>query len=568
MQHRGHALELVPSEFDQVAIAGQKAAAATARILDRILLPEAARIAEAGDPDYRQYNDLSTVIRMTCCRNRFAFEAFWSPLRGRTMADDFRFVAACPAAFIYDRVGGRAKKQLLWGDHVRLTGSEAEGWVPVSSRKITGWMNAADLSLRRLLEIVFVDIGQGDGALVVTPDDQHLLVDAGEEDNLYRFLRWRYGRFQRPFSFAAAVISHPDSDHYKGFELIFADPNIHFGALHHNGLVEREGADTLGTRVDGFVTDIVQTRAALEALLADTARRGRKTYPNMLHGLMTSGRVGQVSSVSAADRYLPGFAPGDAPSGLAIEVLAPVLDLVGPAPRLPWFGDPGKTKNGHSVVLRLVYGQISVLLGGDLNIPAEHRLLRHYTGYGMPPREQDRSAVIEGARKVFRSDVAKACHHGSADFSDLFLQAVDPLVTVISSGDKEPHAHPRADALGAVGRWGRGARPLVFSTELARSAPEAIKQPFAFRQQLLAAEAARDAAPLGQQRERAQKKVDALLEHIERSVAVYGAINLRSDGRRIVMAQKVEAPSRVSGQWDVYLIEPDVAGVLRYRSKH
>jgi hypothetical protein len=34
------------------------------------------------------------------------------------------------------------------------------------------------------------------------------------------------------------------------------------------------------------------------------------------------------------------------------------------------------------------------------------------------------------------------------------------------------------------------------------------------------------------------------------------------------MAQKVEAPSRVSGQWDVYLIEPDAAGVLRYRSKH
>lgn len=484
------------------------------------------------------------------------------------MADDARFVAGCPTAFIHDSVGGAARKQLLWGDHVRLTGPEAGGWVPVFSRNVEGWMKTGDLSSRRLLEIVFVDIGQGDGALVVTPDDQHLLVDAGMEDNLYRFLRWRYGRFLRPFSFAAAVISHPDSDHYKGFRPIFDDANIRFEALHHNGLIERGGAHPLGPRADGFVTDVVQTHAALKDLLSDPAQRGRKIYPNMLHDLLASGRLGEATAVSSADRHLPGFAPGNTPSGLRIEVLAPVLDLSGPMPRLPWFGDLGKTKNGHSVVLRLVYGEISVLLGGDLNIPAEHRLLSHYTGYAMPPREEDRPAVIEGARKLFRSDVAKACHHGSADFSDLFLQAIDPLVTVISSGDDEPHAHPRADALGAVGRWGRGARPLVFSTELARSAKEVIKHPFVFRQQLLAAQAALAATPPGSERDRAQKKVDTLLGQIERSVAVYGAINLRSDGRHIVMAQKVEAPSRVSGQWDVYLITPDAAGVLRYQSKH
>jgi hypothetical protein len=65
-----------------------------------------------------------------------------------------------------------------------------------------------------------------------------------------------------------------------------------------------------------------------------------------------------------------------------------------------------------------------------------------------------------------------------------------------------------------------------------------------------------------------RKKVDNLLAQLERSISVYGAINLRSDGKCIVMAQKVEAPSRVSGQWDIYLLEPDAAGVLRYRSKH
>jgi beta-lactamase superfamily II metal-dependent hydrolase len=484
------------------------------------------------------------------------------------MADPKSFVATAPTAFIHETTAGKPKKQLLWGDYVRVTGVAVDGWVPVYSRKTSGWMKSADLSSQRLLEIVFVDIGQGDGALVVTPDDQHLIIDAGEEDNLYRFLRWRYDEFAQPFGFAAAVISHPDQDHYQGFAPIFAEPNVRFTALYHNGLVERTGDDALGPVSGGFVTDIVRSNDALKQLVGNPVARGAKRYPNLLHNLLSSGRLDHARADSSADQHLEGFAPGQTQSGFQIQVLSPVYDKTAPdqSPRLPWLGDLGKTKNGHSVVLRLVYGDISVMLGGDLNIPAEHRLLGHYTGYAMPPKDPDRAAIIEGARKVFRSDVAKACHHGSADFTDLFLQAVDPIVTVISSGDNEPHAHPRADALGAVGRWGRGGRPLVFSTELARSAAEVIKQPFVFRKALDEAYVALAKAKPGAQTERAQKKIDGLLAQIERSIAVYGAINLRSDGKRIVMAQKVEAPSRVSGQWDVYLLEPDAAGVLRYEA--
>jgi hypothetical protein len=42
--------------------------------------------------------------------------------------------------------------------------------------------------------------------------------------------------------------------------------------------------------------------------------------------------------------------------------------MVFPTIRLK-FGDDGKTKNGHSVVLRLKYREIRILMGGDLNIP-------------------------------------------------------------------------------------------------------------------------------------------------------------------------------------------------------
>jgi beta-lactamase superfamily II metal-dependent hydrolase len=476
--------------------------------------------------------------------------------------------AGFPTALIHDQPQGKATKQLLWGDYVAVDNNAAgpAGWVNVQSRGVTGWMASADLLDDRLLEIVFVDIGQGDGALVITPDDRHLIVDAGEEDNLYRFLRWRYGRFARPFTFDAAVISHSDQDHYGGFSPIFADPNIHFRAVYHNGIVERAGGDALGPRSGGFLTDVIETKQQLATLLANPAVVGSKKYPKMMSKLLADGRAADVKGVSSDDGHLPGFGPG-AP-GVEIQVLGPVRTPTpnGP-PRLKWFEDVGKTKNGHSVVLRLVYGEISVLLGGDLNSLSENHLLSSHTHYRVPPSEADRTAVIEGARRIFRSDVAKACHHGSADFTDLFLQAIDPLVTVISSGDDEPHSHPRADSLGGVGRWGRGSRPLVFSTELARSAPDSLKHPAVFRKALIDANRALNAAPPGPARTRAQAKVDKLMNQIDRSVAVYGAINLRSDGKRIVMAQKVEKPTRITGQWDVYVIEPDANGVLRYQSK-
>jgi len=100
----------------------------------------------------------------------------------------------------------------------------------------------------------------------------------------------------------------------------------------------------------------------------------------------------------------------------------------------------------------LKYGDLRVLLGGDLDTEAEEYLISKY------PNDNP-----------FRVDVAKACHHGSSEFSIDFLKKVKLYATVISSGDNENYSHPGADALGCVGRYTRSERPLVFSTELARS---------------------------------------------------------------------------------------------------
>lgn len=486
---------------------------------------------------------------------------------------DFAF-AGYPAPFIYGDDRKSKLQQLIWGDYVRITGEPQDGWVPVYSRRTPGWMREGELQEERLLEICFVDIGQGDGALLVLPDDEFMLVDAGESDNMLRFLSWRFNLRRNPervIRFRNAVISHPDKDHYKGFADLFKSKQFEFGTVFHNGIVERKGPESqaLGPTetVDGtrYLTEFVRDHATLEGLVGDAAIVGGKAYPRMLMAGIDNGAVQTTQGIRAKDGFLPGFEE-DKP--VRIEVLGPCTTEVGGVEMLKTFGDPGKTKNGHSVVLKLTYGQVRVMLGGDLNIPAELHLLREHVGVA-PADEEALEEYVEAARKVFQVDVAKACHHGSADFTSLYLRAVNPIATVISSGDDEPHAHPRPDALGAFGKFSRGERPLIFSTELARSARENIKSPDKLRQELNALMERRDDhEPGSPRRATIDQQIDKLLATIERSVAVYGMINLRTDGKSVLLAQKLEVKRGTGEEWDVHRLEQDGEGEFVYVAKH
>ena len=480
--------------------------------------------------------------------------------------------AGYPAPFIVDAPGGTRTQQLIWGDFVTLLEEDDGEWTKVRSRRTTGWMKKADLQAERLLEVNFVDIGQGDGTFVVTADDRFMLIDAGESDNMFRFLSWRFNLRRHPdrvITIPTTVISHPDQDHYKGLTHLFNSPQFRFESIYHSGLVERAGSPLLGPRIEHegrrYCTDVILIDAAMRALLNDPQKVGTRQYPKMLKAVVDAGRVSELRGISAADGHLSGFG-ADRP--LAIEVVAPVHEVVNGAPALRWFGDDGKTKNGHSVVLRFVYRDVTILLGGDLNIPAEEYLLGHYTGLD-PKDESAADALVAAARATFQADVAKACHHGSADFRDLFLRAVNAIATVVSSGDNESHAHPRPDALGAVGKHGRGERPLIFSTELARSTRENIKSPHRLRGEIADLAASVHAASTESAREAAQAALDTTLARLERSVAVYGLINLRTDGRRAILAQKLERPRPTTREeWDVHRLEPDEQGHLQYVSKH
>jgi beta-lactamase superfamily II metal-dependent hydrolase len=483
--------------------------------------------------------------------------------------------ATYPSAVVYKTPGKKMKRNavqhLIWGDWLKRLGPTQDEWVKVRARRENGWMHKDDIQKKRILEVNFVDIGQGDGCFIVTPRDKRIVIDAGEGDNMYRFLRWRFGGFRRKLTFESAIISHPDKDHYGGFEPLFSESKLHFGTIFHNGIVERAEKDSLGPRTKSgrprYLTDVIADQEALNKIISNQKKTGKKLYPNLLKLASDSGRVKDIRMLCSEDGFLQDYGPD---KDLSIQVLGPVPEK-GPhgERRLRWFGSVGKTKNGHSVILKVSYGLVTLLLGGDLNVTSEHYLLRHYTGLDPEPQSAvDEELLIRAARNTFESDIAKACHHGSVDFTELYLQAVNPVATVVSSGDNEPHSHPRPDALGAFGRYGRGHRPLILSTELARSAKENIKHPHHLRRRIKQLAEELDLAATESKKRAVRKRLDKELRKLERSIAVYGMINLRTDGKRVILAQKLERPRSKAEKWDIHQMQPGADGRLRYVAKY
>lgn len=485
--------------------------------------------------------------------------------------------AIYPSIFVknFKTVGGERVfsnvKHLLFGDWIGLELEnelpvyeviEGKKYVKVHARNRSGYILPNQIQFDRILEVNFIDVGQGDGCHIVTPDDKHFIVDAGASDNMFRFLKWRFNRTRSLNGFPNfdVVISHSDSDHYGGFARIFADPDgnavFKINKIFHNGIVEETGdyVNSLGTLIETegrqYLTDLCENQDSFDS------RVNSATNPGGYIALLKSCDAEKIGLNSNS-----GFLHQD--ERCNIEILGPVIKVIDGNQALPVFGDSaitkkGKTKNGHSIVLKLNIGKVRMLLGGDLNEPAEDYLLQSYTDVDIAmlreklndddisgeDRRQALEQLNEGidiAKRFFEVDIAKSCHHGSADFTSEFLRAVNPLATIISSGDNEPHSHPRPDTLGTIGKYSRGERSLIFSTELARSATEFIDL------------------------KKLKKKLEANPELTkERAVIVYGMINVRTDGKNIIIAQKLERPAP-RGEWDIHkLVWNNASEEFRY----
>ena len=453
---------------------------------------------------------------------------------------------------------GKTLCTLLWGDPLQEIERSGDR-VKVRARRRTGWLPASAVGDAGLLEIYVIDVGQGDGVLMRTPhDDAWHMIDAGiradrqmTRKGAANFVRWKFiDDLQRDrVALKNVVLTHPDADHYGGIIDLLS------GAL--------PDGRTFGIEVERFWHDGLRRFTDGEKLGALRSDTRRTSWPQPGFGLKEGGRfivelldgkthfgrpkrafagdfadlarlVGKlpkkVSRLAQADGWLPGYAP--APGTAALRVLGPVTEpLAGGGEGLRQLGSESITRNGHSVVLRVDYGQARILLTGDLNTESQRLLL------SAQPAEE------------FTVDVAKGCHHGSDDIDLRFVRAMAARATVISSGDNEDYAHPRPRILGASARYGREARaaggellpPLLYSTELARSVGLAFaahartlpepKQSFEPGQ----LEVDFDASPTGTYRRLSWLPMATDL--------VYGLVNVRSDGQRILCATMKEGSS-------------------------
>lgn len=343
---------------------------------------------------------------------------------------------------------------------------------PRSNRGPGGWVRKSDTRDTPVLKVFVVDVGQGDGMIVEGPG-KRLLIDGGPNKGFYKFLRHRYWpiiKTGEKVHFDALVVSHPDMDHFRGLTYALRDPDFTFGTVFHNGIIRYDDDEPAGQPFD--LGKLNSAKDTLTETFDSLTQAG-----NLIDGgqLMTTfndfwtaawnanvdGRLNNARRITNRNATLPGFGTSN-PDKLRVEVLGPVTTSQSGSVRYRTFPDPhdfpsmaassSHTRNGHSLVLKLIFGEHSFLFGGDLNIPAENHLLQHY-----------------GSQNPFEVTVAKTCHHGSSDFTVKYLKQVRPNVNVISSGDNKSFDHPTADAIGAAARWTRGTLPLLFSTELGRA---------------------------------------------------------------------------------------------------
>jgi hypothetical protein len=402
-----------------------------------------------------------------------------------------------------------------------------EGWVRGVLRTTT----------KAPLALAFIDVGQGDACFITTPDGKRVLVDGGEIKLAARYLAarfWNETAAGKDVNFDAIVVTHGDADHFDGLSVLVLDAaedkrerkriRVTASRVFHNGLVKRGSSvpekERLGVPVDVGGQLLVQL--VDDPREVKDANRVFKRWQAALDALAARAPVG-VSRLD--DTKSSAF---DFLGEVTVSVLGPrVEQLPDGKPALPLLGDEngagasaGRTINGHSVVLRIAYGNVSILLTGDLHAPMEDSLI---------------------ARKVpLRADVLKVPHHGSDDVSRRFIEQVEPLISVISSGDEDArrdYLHPRANLLAMLGQARRGAEPVVFVTNLAafdRWAGEAFY-------------AAKDGD--------GWKPDVAKGVFYARERTAYGIIHVRTDGRRLLVVRRGAREDRQEAY--AYLVEAD-----------
>ena len=250
------------------------------------------------------------------------------------------------------------------------------------------WMwDAAFQEKGRLLEVVTLDVGQGDAAFVRFPDNRTVLIDGGVQRTYYDKMKQKqvdydvgkrvvepYLDFRGVRKLDMVVLTHPDSDHGGGLGYI---------------LQNFEVGHVLG------ISDIpidAQTHRRLHAIVKATGIPYSFPYAGKIE-LTPTTALNLLHPIDAASTNL--------------------LD---------------RDKNDDSLVIKLTYGEVDILFTGDIGKEAEARLI--------------------ASGQDLRSEVLKVPHHGSRTSSSApFIDAVQPRYAIFSLGQNSLYQFPHPDVV-------------------------------------------------------------------------------------------------------------------------
>jgi len=223
--------------------------------------------------------------------------------------------------------------------------------------------------------VYFLDIGQGDSILIKTPQNHQILIDGGPENTVVEELSEVIPYFDK--SIDLMVLTHPHEDHLAG-------------------LVE------------------VLERYEVENVLFTGVQYKSGTYFEFL-------------------KRIEGLNIFFAEAGTDFQFGNVLLDVIYPFESVAL--ENFENVNNSSVAIRVVFGEIVILLTGDLEVEAEEVLIE---------------SGVDLEAYLF-----KAGHHGSRTSSTWeLLKKVQPAVVVIQSGEGNSYDHPHPETLRNFARIG------------------------------------------------------------------------------------------------------------------
>lgn len=405
----------------------------------------------------------------------------------------------------YQKPAKDSKKllQLVYGDKVEVI-EYSNNWTKLRSldsyssgiKYIPGKIS---LMNKGILKISMVDVQQGDGMIIESPEGKIVFVDGGDNKLFARHAAARYqykkSSSSNPMDVDAIIVTHGDADHFDGLnEIVNSEKNklkrkqlfINPKRIYHNGLAKSASKKNKKQIPDskrfGKTTKYKDKLYAIE--LHDDTRKARdenlnnpfKSWHKSLDywELMNNSKIEcKRLEYGMDENKLFDFFKKE---NIEIKLLGPFTKKINYRNKkivgLPFLNkhsddsmihidsdfksnkiSASHTINGHSIAFKLTYGNVRVLFTGDLNKESLDIMLKNIKS----PKELE-------------CEIFKTPHHGSHDFAVKAISAASPIISIISSGDESAfheHIHPRATLLAALGNNSRTDMSIILSTELA-----------------------------------------------------------------------------------------------------